>query len=44
MTAVTSPGLLSGLVQSGIHGLFAKGSDNSTMLKKLPLIFWEGNT
>ena len=42
LTAVTSAGLLATLVQSGIDGLFAKGSDNSILFEKLPLILRGG--
>ena len=38
LTAVTSPGLLAGLVESGIHGLFSKASDNSELFAAIPLI------
>lgn len=37
-TAVTSPGLLAHLIEAGVHGLFAKGSDASGLLTALPLI------
>ncbi len=37
-TAVTSPGLLSGLVEAGVDGLFSKASDNNELFAKLPLI------
>lgn len=37
-SAVTSPGLLAHLIESGVHGLFAKGSDATGMLAALPLI------
>ena len=38
MTAVTSPGLLSTLVEAGVDGLFSKASNNSELFSKLPLI------
>lgn len=37
-TGVTSPGLLSGLIDLGVHGLFHKSSDIDQMLAQLPLI------
>ena len=38
MTAVTSPGLLAGLVEAGVDGLFAKAADNEEFFSRLPLI------
>lgn len=38
LTAITSPGLLSGLVEAGADGLFSKGSDNHELFTKLPVI------
>lgn len=38
LTAITSPGLLANLVESGADGLFSKASDNSELIAKLPLI------
>jgi DNA-binding NarL/FixJ family response regulator len=37
-TAVTSAGVLAGLVNAGVDGLFAKGADTSELYQKLPLI------
>ena len=42
LTAVTSAGLLSQIVASGVDGLFAKASDNSEMFAKLPIIMQGG--
>ncbi|MEX3017564.1 response regulator [Gymnodinialimonas hymeniacidonis] len=42
-SAVTSPGLLAHLIEAGVHGLFAKGSDASLMLDALPLILRGGS-
>jgi DNA-binding NarL/FixJ family response regulator len=42
LTAVTSPGLLSGLVEAGVDGLFSKASDNEEFLAKLPVILRGG--
>lgn len=42
ITAVTSPGLLSGLVEAGVEGLFSKASDNTEFFSKLPLILRGG--
>ncbi|WP_339986502.1 response regulator transcription factor [Gymnodinialimonas ulvae] len=41
-SAVTSPGLLAHLIEAGVHGLFAKGSDAAGMLEALPLILRGG--
>ncbi len=41
-SAVTSPGLLAHLIEAGVHGVFAKGSDASNMLDALPLILRGG--
>lgn len=41
-SAVTSPGLLAHLIEAGVHGLFAKGSDASDLLAALPLILRGG--
>ena len=38
LTAVTSVGLLSSIVESGVDGLFSKASDNSELFDKIPLI------
>lgn len=38
MTAVTSPGLLAGLVEAGVDGLFSKAADNAELFTRLPLI------
>ena len=38
MTAVTSPGLLSGLVEAGVDGLFSKAANNDELFSRLPLI------
>jgi DNA-binding NarL/FixJ family response regulator len=42
LTAVTSPGLLGGLVESGVDGLFSKSSSNDELYAKLPLILRGG--
>lgn len=42
LTAVTSAGLLSSIVESGIDGLFSKASDNAELLKALPVIMQGG--
>ena len=42
LTAVTSVGLLSSIVQSGVEGLFSKASDNTELFAKLPLILSGG--
>lgn len=42
LTAVTSVGLLSSLVESGIDGLFSKASDNEELFRKLPIILSGG--
>lgn len=42
LTAVTSVGLLSSLVESGIDGLFSKASDNAELFAKLPIILGGG--
>jgi DNA-binding NarL/FixJ family response regulator len=41
-TAVTSPGLLRGLVEAGVDGLFAKAGDNAELFSRLPLILRGG--
>lgn len=41
-TAVTSVGLLSSIVESGVDGLFTKGSDHSELFSKIPLILGGG--
>ncbi|OAN79176.1 DNA-binding response regulator [Jannaschia sp. EhC01] len=41
-SGVTSPGLLAHLIEAGVHGLFAKGSDASDMLAAVPLILRGG--
>jgi DNA-binding NarL/FixJ family response regulator len=41
-SAVTSPGLLAHLIEAGVHGVFAKGSDAAGMLEALPLILRGG--
>ncbi len=41
-SAVTSPGLLAHLIEAGVHGVFAKGSDAGAMLEALPLILRGG--
>lgn len=41
-SAVTSAGLLAHLIEAGIHGLFAKGSDATDMITALPLILRGG--
>lgn len=41
-SAVTSPGLLAQLIEAGVHGVFAKGSDASGLLDALPLILRGG--
>ncbi len=38
LTAVTSSGLLAGLVEAGVEGLFSKASDSAELFEKLPLI------
>jgi len=38
MTAVTSPGVLANLVESGVDGLFSKASDNAELFTRLSLI------
>lgn len=42
LTAVTSVGLLSSLIASGVDGLFSKASDNSELFAKLPIILQGG--
>jgi DNA-binding NarL/FixJ family response regulator len=42
LTAITSPGLLAGLVESGVHGLFSKAADNAELFTRLPLILRGG--
>ncbi len=42
LTAITSVGLLSSIVESGIDGLFSKGSDNAELFAKLPIILQGG--
>lgn len=42
LTAVTSVGLLSSIVESGVDGLFSKASDNSELFAKLPIILQGG--
>ncbi len=42
LTAVTSVGLLSSIVESGVDGLFAKGSDDAELFEKIPLILQGG--
>ncbi|MCX7561318.1 response regulator transcription factor [Sulfitobacter sp. F26204] len=42
LTAVTSVGLLSSIVQSGVDGLFSKASDNAELFAKLPVILAGG--
>ena len=42
LTAVTSVGLLSSLVESGVDGLFSKASDQDEMYSKIPLILSGG--
>jgi len=42
LTAVNAPGLLSGLVEAGVDGLFSKSADNEEFLAKLPLILRGG--
>lgn len=41
-SAITSTGLLAHLIEAGVHGLFAKGSDASALLDALPLILRGG--
>jgi DNA-binding NarL/FixJ family response regulator len=41
-TAVTSPGLLRGLVEASVDGLFAKAGDNAELFSRLPLILRGG--
>jgi DNA-binding NarL/FixJ family response regulator len=41
-SAVTSAGLLAHLIASGVHGVFAKGSDATGMIDALPLILRGG--
>lgn len=42
LTAVTSAGLLSSIVESGVDGLFSKASDNAELFEKLPVIMKGG--
>ncbi len=42
LTAITSVGLLSSIVESGVDGLFSKGSDNAELFAKLPIILQGG--
>ena len=42
VTAVDAPGVLAGLVDSGVHGLFSKAGDNDELFAKLPLILRGG--
>ena len=42
LTAVTSVGLLSSIVESGVDGLFSKASDHAELFAKLPLIMSGG--
>lgn len=42
LTAVTSVGLLSSIVESGVDGLFSKSSDHEELFAKLPLIMSGG--
>ena len=42
LTAVTSVGLLSSIVESGVDGLFSKASDHAELFSKLPLILSGG--
>ena len=43
ITAVVSPGLLAGLIESGVHGLFSKAGGNDELFAKLPLILRGGH-
>ncbi|MFY0634983.1 MAG: response regulator transcription factor [Vannielia sp.] len=36
LTGVSAVGIISSLVESGVHGLFSKGDDNSELYAKLP--------
>lgn len=42
LTAVTSVGLLSSIVESGVDGLFSKSSDHGALFARLPLILSGG--
>ena len=42
LTAVTSVGLLSSIVESGVDGLFSKASDHAELFSKIPLILSGG--
>lgn len=42
MTAVTSVGLLSSILESGVDGLFSKASDHAELFANLPLILRGG--
>ena len=41
-TGVTAPGLLAGIVESGVEGLFSKSAPVDTMRKNVPLILQGG--
>lgn len=41
-TGITAPGLVSGLINSGIDGLFSKAAPNEFMYAKLPVILRGG--
>lgn len=41
-TGVTAPGLIGGLIDAGVDGLFSKAADNDEMFAKLPLILHGG--
>jgi len=38
-SAITSPGLLAQLIETGVHGLFAQGSDAAALRLSLSLLF-----
>lgn len=42
LTGITSVGLLSSIVESGVDGLFSKASDNSELFENLPVILRGG--
>ena len=42
LTAVSSSGLLASMIAEGVHGMFAKASDNQELFQKLPLILRGG--
>lgn len=42
ITAVSAPGLLAGIVDAGVDGLFSKASDNTELFETLPLILRGG--